>query len=141
MCKKCFSRSGIKSYWVSMFGSINQMWTVGAFLFSVMFPLIDKDTTIEEKKETRNSKFHITHKNLRLLKSSPRFLKYLKNKHLFHWPELVTVILNFLNIFRLRNTATQFILMFQKIGKKINQKTLLFLVHFVSLKVNYRLLT
>ena len=67
-----------------MFGSINQMWTVGAFLFSVMFPLIDKDTTIEEKKETPNSKFHITHKNLRFLKSSPRFLKYLKNKHLFH---------------------------------------------------------
>ena len=51
----------------------------------------------------------------------PQITKKILTKYMFHWMELITEILSFLQIFSVRNPTTQF-LIFQKICKKANEK-------------------
>ena len=59
-------------------------------------------------------------------------------KNVFHWLEVITEILSFLQIFNVRKTTTYFSWIFQKSAKKIDKKYI-FLAYFGPLKANYRL--
>ena len=74
-------------------------------------------------KETRNSYFRVTPKN-QVLHELPHFSSNnseILTKNIFHWLELITEILSFLQIFSVRKTTTK-LLIFQKLYQNVNKK-------------------
>ena len=58
-------------------------------------------------------------------------------KDIFHWLELITEILSFLQIFSVRKTTSQFFWYFRN-SSRISRKKTIFLAYFGPLKANYR---
>ena len=63
----------------------------------------------------------------------------IRTKNIFHWLELITEILSFLEIFSVRKTTTQLFNISETLPEY--QEKTIFLAHFEPLKANYRKFT
>ena len=88
-------------------------------------------------KETRNSYFSITLKNQVLHESVNTLNQNILTTDTFHFLELVTVILSFLNIFSGKRQPLIFFQYFRRSAKKSKSKGHILEDLLVSFKINY----